>query len=404
MRATALSLNACPYLATLVLHRRPRSWIYGGDNYSDAGGVGSDGVNIDTRPGSVYVQAGDSLSRIAARFSEYGNVNDLKNQLIAANPQLRDPNALTEGLELNFPGAGTVVDKAAMARAVGADGRYQAALAAQQPDAQEPVWSFRDASMAQRKLDDARALAEYQAKLANGPVMSAAGPSARENLLATASTIDSIASNPFGAAGYLIGRAFGSERDGAAMASVGAVAGDLLALRGARVRGGNVGLVESEAEALRRIAENNRAGSPWADLRRAYQQAQGQVDFAHIEADVSFKANGQVKAQGGHFSTSPQLQRVPGTETVSPNGVIYGQVNLLGPDGNFYQKTNNGGFSSMTPDSWSLAQAKAEMSQAWLNRALSPAGGWTGVSGGVEFVFHAPNSKVPQWRGYPVKP
>ncbi len=38
MRATALSLNACPYLATLVLHRRPLSWIYRGDNYSDAGG------------------------------------------------------------------------------------------------------------------------------------------------------------------------------------------------------------------------------------------------------------------------------------------------------------------------------------------------------------------------------
>jgi hypothetical protein len=92
-------------------------------------GVGAD-ISVDTRPGSVYVQAGDSLSKIAARFPEYGNANDLKNQLIAANPQLRDPNALTEGMELNFPGAGTVVDRAAMARAVGADGRYQAALAA----------------------------------------------------------------------------------------------------------------------------------------------------------------------------------------------------------------------------------------------------------------------------------
>ena len=112
-------------------------------------GVGAD-ISVDTRPGSVYVQAGDSLSKIAARFPEYGSVNDLKNQLIAANPQLRDPNALTEGMELNFPGAGTVVDRAAMARAVGADGRYQAALAAQQPEAQEPVWNMRDASAALR--------------------------------------------------------------------------------------------------------------------------------------------------------------------------------------------------------------------------------------------------------------
>jgi hypothetical protein len=89
--------------------------------------VGAD-ISVDTRPGSVYVRAGDSLSKIAARFPEYGNANDLKNQLIAANPLLSDPNALTEGMELNFPGAGTVVDSAAMARAVGADGRYQTDL------------------------------------------------------------------------------------------------------------------------------------------------------------------------------------------------------------------------------------------------------------------------------------
>jgi hypothetical protein len=131
--------------------------------------VGAD-ISVDTRPGSVYVQAGDSLSKIAARFPEYGNVNDLKNQLIAANAQLRDPNALAEGMELNFPGAGTVVDRAAMARAVEADGRYQAV---QQPDAHEAVWSFRESSMVQRKLDDARALAEYQARLGNAPNLSA---------------------------------------------------------------------------------------------------------------------------------------------------------------------------------------------------------------------------------------
>jgi hypothetical protein len=35
---TALSLNACPYRATCVLHRRPLGfWFYWGDNYSDAG-------------------------------------------------------------------------------------------------------------------------------------------------------------------------------------------------------------------------------------------------------------------------------------------------------------------------------------------------------------------------------
>lgn len=161
-------------------------------------------------------------------------------------------------------------------------------------------------------------------------------------------------------------------------------------------------LVQAETSALQRIAANNRASTPWADLRRAYQKARGEVDFAHIEADVKFKANGQVKSQGGHFSTSPQLQRIPGTETASPNGVIYGQVKLLGPDGNFYLKTNNNGFATMTPDTWSLARAKGEMSQAFLNRSLDPNGKWSGTSSGVDFRFNPPNNHVPLWRGFPL--
>jgi len=48
MRATALSLNARPYLDTLVLHRRPRVWFYEGDNYCDAGGIerGRNGASV----------------------------------------------------------------------------------------------------------------------------------------------------------------------------------------------------------------------------------------------------------------------------------------------------------------------------------------------------------------------
>lgn len=124
-------------------------------------------------------------------------------------------------------------------------------------------------------------------------------------------------------------------------------------------------MVDAEASALQRIAANNRAGSPWADLRAAYQQARGQVDFAHIEADVKLNPNGTYSAKGGHFSTSPMVNIVPGTETVGANGSMRAQINLLGPDGNFYLKSNNGGYSSLTPDDWSLARAKGEMSQAF---------------------------------------
>jgi uncharacterized protein YndB with AHSA1/START domain len=38
-----LSLNACPYRATSVFHRRPRVyWFYRGDNYPDARGFGQE--------------------------------------------------------------------------------------------------------------------------------------------------------------------------------------------------------------------------------------------------------------------------------------------------------------------------------------------------------------------------
>uniref|UniRef100_UPI00061821E1 LysM peptidoglycan-binding domain-containing protein n=1 Tax=Chromobacterium vaccinii TaxID=1108595 RepID=UPI00061821E1 len=161
-------------------------------------------------------------------------------------------------------------------------------------------------------------------------------------------------------------------------------------------------VVESERAVLQRMGVNNRAGTPWADLRQAYQQARGQIDFAHIEADVVLKANGRYTAQGGHFSTSPVVNIVPGTENVGANGTINAQVRLLGSDGNFYMKTNNGGFSSLTPDSWSLAQAKGEMSQAFLGRSQQPNGQWFGSSNGVDFRFFSPTNKVPLWRGYPI--
>ncbi|QBE65515.1 DUF6861 domain-containing protein [Pseudoduganella lutea] len=166
--------------------------------------------------------------------------------------------------------------------------------------------------------------------------------------------------------------------------------------------GANTALVDSEVSALQRMAANNRAGSPAADLRSAYQQAKGQVDFAHIEADVRLNSAGVLqKAQGGHFSTSPLVDIIPGTESVGANGSMWAKINLKGPDGNWYQKTNNNGFSSLTPDTWSLAQAKGEMSQAFLGRTQLPNGNWMGSSSGVDFRFYPPTKNVPLWRGFP---
>jgi len=86
-------------------------------------------------------------------------------------------------------------------------------------------------------------------------------------LQATADTIDSIAANPLGAAGYLLGRALGtSERGAAILAAVGAVSGDLLALRAGTARRSSV---ESEVAALQRIGANARADGTGSLARMA---------------------------------------------------------------------------------------------------------------------------------------
>ena len=159
-------------------------------------------------------------------------------------------------------------------------------------------------------------------------------------------------------------------------------------------------IVAKETAALRNMST---AKSPWADLRQAYQQAKGQIDFGHIEADVTIASSGRVTAKGGHFSTSPMVDIVQGTESVAPNGVLESQVRLRGPDGQFYLKTNNGGYSTLTPESWSLARAKGEMSQAWLGRTLDRGTVYKGTSSGVDFRFFEPRlPNAPLWRGYPI--
>ena len=55
---------------------------------------------------------------------------------------------------------------------------YRQAQRAGDPGLMGPVWSFREVSMAQRKLDDAQALRDYQASIANGPSVRAYDPSA----------------------------------------------------------------------------------------------------------------------------------------------------------------------------------------------------------------------------------
>jgi hypothetical protein len=87
-------------------------------------------------------------------------------------------------------------------------------------------WSMRDAFAA------STARAQYLRGLDSPSVTATSGYSVSDRLAATARTIDSIAANPFGAAGYLFGKAAGAdERDAAMLAAAAAATGDLLTLR-----------------------------------------------------------------------------------------------------------------------------------------------------------------------------
>lgn len=78
-----------------------------------------------------------------------------------------------------------------------------------------PEWSFREASMAQRKLDDAKALAEYQARLASqpmqyaGPIDDAGNARAAMAQQRTANNLAAGLGGPFVAAPMLTARAAG---------------------------------------------------------------------------------------------------------------------------------------------------------------------------------------------------
>lgn len=64
-------------------------------------------------------------------------------------------------------------------------------------------------------------------------------------------------------------------------------------------------LVNSEIAALQRIGSNNQIVPYWGDLRQAYQKARGEVDFAHIEADIDFSRVANKQVMGGIFQLRP---------------------------------------------------------------------------------------------------
>ncbi|MBX8512777.1 DUF637 domain-containing protein, partial [Pseudomonas cichorii] len=117
--------------------------------------------------------------------------------------------------------------------------------------------------------------------------------------------------------------------------------------------------------------------------------AQASLSVSNVRAPIDFdghilsaevKPNGNVV--GGHSTATGNVQVIPGTASV-PNaqGVYSARIQVADPanPGQFLPKTNNGGISTLFPDSWTADRIKVEVDGAFQNRTVV-GNKWTGTT------------------------
>ncbi|MCL9850863.1 hemagglutinin repeat-containing protein (plasmid) [Ralstonia solanacearum P673] len=113
---------------------------------------------------------------------------------------------------------------------------------------------------------------------------------------------------------------------------------------------------------------------------RSVKNVTAPIDFDGHILSGEVKANGDVV--GGHSTASGNVRVIPGTESV-PNaqGVYKAEIEVPDPanSGQWLQKTNNNGVSTMFPSSWSADRIKVEVDSAYQNRVVT-GNRWTGVT------------------------
>ena len=112
-------------------------------------------------------------------------------------------------------------------------------------------------------------------------------------------------------------------------------------------------------------------------------------DVRNVTAPIDFDGHilsGEVKANGsvvgGHSTASGNVRVIPGSQSApNPHGVYSAQIEVPDPanPGQFLPKTNNGGVSTMFPDSWSADRVRVEVDAAFQNKVVS-GNKWRGVT------------------------
>ena len=104
------------------------------------------------------------------------------------------------------------------------------------------------------------------------------------------------------------------------------------------------------------------------------------IDFDGHILSGEVKPNGSVV--GGHSTANNKVRVVPGTQS-QPNaqGVYTAQIEVPDPTnpGQFLRKTNNGGMSTMFPDTWTADRVKVEVDAAFKNKVVT-GNKWKGVT------------------------
>jgi len=104
------------------------------------------------------------------------------------------------------------------------------------------------------------------------------------------------------------------------------------------------------------------------------------IDFDGHILSGEVKPNGSVV--GGHSIATGNVRVIPGTQSEpNPQGVYTAQIEVPDPSspGHFLRKTNNGGISTMFPDSWSADRIKVEVDAAYQNKVVT-GNKWSGVT------------------------
>ena len=104
------------------------------------------------------------------------------------------------------------------------------------------------------------------------------------------------------------------------------------------------------------------------------------IDFDGHIFSAEVKRNGNVV--GGHSTATGDVRVIPGTaSTPNAQGVYSAKIEVPDPNnpGQFLPKSNNGGVSTMFPDSWSTNQLKTEVDAAYKNKVVN-GNKWTGTT------------------------